>query len=109
MNRFNQEKKKTHILRQICISAAVFLGAVGTLLYGISSVSDSADSSQADSLKQALTRSAVHCYAMEGRYPESLSYLRKHYGIEWDETRYTVDYEIFGSNMMPTITVIPMP
>ena len=108
MNRFHQENKKAHTIRQVFASAAVFFGGIACLLYGISSVSDSADANQADSLKQALTRSAVHCYAMEGRYPESLAYLREHYGIEWDESRYTVDYEIFGSNLMPTITVIPL-
>lgn len=107
MNRFHYEKKKHSILRAAVSSVVVFAAGISALMYGLSSVSDSADTSQADSLKQAITRSAVHCYAMEGRYPESLDYLQEQYGIEWDETRYTVDYEIFGSNMMPSITVIP--
>lgn len=108
MNRFDQKIKNSHTLRRICSSAVVFLAGIAALMYGLSSVSSSANASQADSLKQAITRSAVHCYAMEGRYPESLAYLQEHYGIKWDETRYTVDYEIFGANMIPTVTVIPL-
>lgn len=108
MNRFYPKKKSFPGLRRILSTAAVFIAGILCLMYGLSSVSDSADASQAESLQLAITRSAVHCYAVEGRYPESLVYLREHYGIDWDSEKYAVDYEIFGSNMMPTVTVIPL-
>ena len=59
-------------------------------------------------LKQAILRSAVHCYAVEGIYPASLSYLEKHYGISWNPEEYAVDYEVFSSNLPPTVTVIDL-
>lgn len=108
MNRFCSKSRKTHILRRILSAAAVLSISMALFLYGISSVSESADKSYAESLQQALTRSAVHCYAVEGKYPESLNYLCDHYGITWDPHKYTVDYEIIGSNLMPSITVIPL-
>ncbi len=36
-----------------------------------------------ESLKNAVVQSAVHCYSVEGAYPDSLDYLKKHYGITW--------------------------
>ena len=57
-------------------------------------------------LENALRRASVACYAAEGIYPPNLDYLREHYGIQIDETRYTVVYDIFASNLMPDITVL---
>ena len=50
--------------------------------------------------------SNLACYAAEGIYPPDLAYLEEHYGIQIDESRYTVYYDIFGSNLMPDITVL---
>ena len=57
-------------------------------------------------LEDALRQASVACYASEGIYPPDLDYLREHYGIQIDETRYTVVYDIFASNLMPDITVL---
>lgn len=57
-------------------------------------------------LETALRRAAVACYAAEGIYPPDLDYLTGHYGVQVDETRYTVFYEIFAENRMPDITVL---
>ena len=57
-------------------------------------------------LEDALRRSCVACYAAEGIYPPSLSYLEEHYGVQIDKDRYTVFYEIFADNWMPEITVL---
>lgn len=57
-------------------------------------------------LEDALRRACVACYAAEGIYPPSLSYLEQHYGIRIDKQRYTVFYEVFADNLMPEITVL---
>ena len=57
-------------------------------------------------LEESLRRAAVACYAAEGIYPPNLEYLEEHYGIQVDETRYTVAYDVFASNMVPDITVL---
>ena len=51
-----------------------------------------------------LFRSA--CYAAEGIYPPNLEYLEEYYGLQIDETRYTVHYSAFAENLMPDITVL---
>lgn len=57
-------------------------------------------------LEEALRRAAVTCYAAEGIYPPDLAYLEEHYGVQIDEQRFAVDYTVFGSNLMPDITVL---
>ena len=57
-------------------------------------------------LEESIRRAAVTCYAVEGIYPPDLAYLEEHYGIQLDEKNYYVFYEVFGSNIMPDITVL---
>lgn len=57
-------------------------------------------------LEETLRRSCVACYAAEGVYPPTLSYLEEHYGLQIDEERYTVRYSAFAENLMPDITVL---
>ena len=57
-------------------------------------------------LEDALRRTAVACYAVEGFYPPDVDYMVQHYGLQYDEDSYRVHYEIFASNLMPEITVV---
>lgn len=57
-------------------------------------------------LEQALQRCAVTCYATEGIYPPNVDYMKEHYGIQLDESKYLVRYEVFAENLMPDITVL---
>lgn len=57
-------------------------------------------------LADALRRAAVACYAAEGFYPPDVAYLQEHYGLQYNEERYVIRYELFASNLMPDITVL---
>lgn len=59
-----------------------------------------------EQLESALRRAAVACYAAEGVYPPTVDYLTEHYGVQVEEEKYIVFYEIFASNLMPDITVL---
>lgn len=64
---------------------------------------------QAESLKQldsSIRKAVMTCYAVEGVYPPDITYLKDNYGIQIDEDRFTVFYEVFGDNIMPDITVM---
>lgn len=105
MNRF-QKSSHTNVLKK-CLGAAIFLLILFLFISGLSSISRITENSEAESLKKAIMQSAVHCYATEGFYPDSLDYLMEHYGISYDSRRYIVSYEITGSNLMPDVDVIP--
>lgn len=57
-------------------------------------------------LEKAISRDIVHCYALEGAYPASVSYMEDHYGLSYDHERFIIDYELQGDNILPTYMVI---
>lgn len=105
MSRFYRGKK-SHPLRNILCSLAVFLGLVSLFSYGLDSLSEKARAEQKKSLEQAIWRGITQCYAVEGRYPEDLAYLRKEYGLQYDSDTFFVDYQVPGANIMPDVTII---
>lgn len=56
-------------------------------------------------LHTRVREAAVNCYAAEGRYPRSLSYLEQAYGLRYDKTRFSIYYDAFASNILPDIDV----
>lgn len=59
-----------------------------------------------ESVRQAVLRSAVECYCIEGAYPESLSYLEENYGLHVNHRDFIVTYEVFASNVAPDVRVL---
>lgn len=89
------------------LSAAALLLLVGVFAAGALSFAGKAGQKGEESLRRAVTRASVQCYAIEGRYPPSVEYLEDHYGIVIDRDRYHVFYDGWASNVMPDITVLP--
>lgn len=106
MKRF-QTTKQTHTASSFLWSICIFLFLLLCFSYGIQSVSKTADRTEMDTLERAVRRNVVQCYAAEGRYPESLSYLKENYPLYYDEEKYFIGYEVSGENIMPDITIIP--
>lgn len=105
MNRFQKKKSRIYYGRKAAPAAAVLL-IFGCFWAGIGSVSGETREQQKKSLETAVWKNVVTCYAMEGRYPESLEYMEEHYGLSYDKSRFLVDYEIVGANIMPDVTVL---
>lgn len=59
-----------------------------------------------DAIKDAVIRAAVACYAVEGAYPTSLEYLEEHYGLAINHDDFIVSYDVFASNIVPTVDVL---
>ena len=59
-----------------------------------------------ESLESAIARDIVQCYAIEGMYPPSLSYMEEHYGLTYDDNVFFVDYQPIAANLYPDYTVI---
>lgn len=73
---------------------------------GVRAVSRTADGQGRAALESDLRRAAVHCYAVEGRYPPDLPYLLEQYGVRYDKSRFLVFYTPVSSNLPPDVTVI---
>lgn len=88
------------------LGPAFFLAALLWALSAISNLNQGREQQDRARLEQSVRRSAVACYAAEGIYPSEVKYLQEHYGLQVDQERFAVMYEVFGSNIMPDITVL---
>ena len=105
MARF-QEKRSHSAFRGLQLSVCIFLVIFVLFFFGISHLSEDTVRRQKETLENALNRSITYCYAVEGTYPESLDYLKKNYGITYNEDLFFVDYRISGANIFPDVTII---
>ena len=106
MNRFHKKNLISITLHKIKLPILAFLLFLIVFLYGIQSVSTTTSQKQSESLENAIYRTIVHCYAVEGFYPPNLTYLEDHYGLSYDKDSFFVDYQTIASNIMPDVTII---
>ncbi|SCJ28198.1 Uncharacterised protein [uncultured Eubacterium sp.] len=104
-NRFQKQSKFKNKLTFL-IPIVICLIMAAALWNSSSRIFSETRKKQEESTRSAVIKGAVQCYAVEGRYPESLSYLEQHYGVSYDKDKFIVSYEIVGSNRMPQVTVI---
>lgn len=93
-------------IRENMIAVALF-AAVMLIMWG--GFQNAAESSRAEGLRMTeehLRQAVVSCYALEGRYPPDVAYLQEQYGLQLNERKYIVHYEVFAENIMPEITVL---
>lgn len=56
-----------------------------------------------ETTKDAISRAAVTCYAIEGFFPPE-DYLKENYGLIIND-KYIIHYYTYGSNIMPEIDI----
>ena len=98
--------KKKHSWLGLAGSVLLFAAAAGGFWCGVVNTEQSEDYASLQRTADALRKAAVSCYAIEGFYPASVSYLEEHYGVIVDYDRYAVLYDCIGSNVMPYIEVV---
>lgn len=106
MNRFNKISLAKRIRESInwplVIAAVVLVLFLGAVL----SMSNNSYFDERTTLKNAIEKDIIHCYALEGFYPPSVEYMEENYGLCYDHERFIVNYERIGSNVMPTYIII---
>lgn len=89
------------------VSLILFFAAVLLFCAGIDGASGKARREQRDSLETSVWRNITQYYAIEGRYPENLEVLKEEYGLQYDSEEFFVDYQVYGANLKPDVTVLP--
>ena len=107
MNRFDPDNR-TQLPEGTgrAVMLIVLAAIVGVVLYLLSSFGSQTTDRQEESLRRALERDIVQCYALEGTYPPSLSYIEEHYGLTYDHSTFYVDYRPIGANLYPDVTIL---
>lgn len=93
-------------MRDNVLTLLLFLAIAGLLAHGLNEATISSGTEAKRIAEESIRRAVVSCYALEGSYPETYGYLRDNYGLQIDEDKFIVHYEIFASNIMPDISVI---
>ena len=97
-------KKKYKIIGYVIgLIALVF---IAIQLMSIDSFFDNNKEASNTSIENAIRKSALECYALEGSFPPSIKYLQKNYGLIVNEDAYFYHYEPNGSNILPDIKVL---
>lgn len=104
--RYGKKKRILSTAGTTILSFLFFIGVMLLFLYAVSSISESTTERQQQALEDAIERSIVSCYCIEGTYPPSLDYLVEHYGLTYDKELFFVDYQAIGSNILPDVTII---
>ena len=108
MNRFSRKQSSRDRVLAMLLPVCIFVLIMFFFVQGMSSIARSTSAETKRSLETAIERSIVHCYAIEGRYPPSLQYLKDHYGITYDETAYYVNYQPVAANIRPDVVILPL-
>lgn len=106
MNRFEKNSSFFYIIIKFMIPLTVLLLIFALYAISIQSIQTESEARQYESLQNALYRDVIQCYSIEGTYPPNLTYLQEHYGLTYNKDLFFVDYQTFGSNIMPDITII---
>ena len=108
MSRFSytDEPSNHHLPRLLW--ALIPLALIVAFVFFVSSFGSYSYAKQRESLENALRRDIVQCYAIEGMYPPSDTYLEEHYGLVYDKERFYVDYKSIGANIYPDVTVLDL-
>ena len=102
---FVRQTKRNRAFLQVLIPVLIFILIVAVILAGVNNVLQSGRDEQLKVMEQAVRRSVVQCYAIEGRYPQSLDYLADNYGLILDKEKYVYHYERLGANLVPEIFI----
>ena len=99
-----QEKRnnRTGVVLVVCLCILALAAAI----FAFSGSRSDVDEEAMEAIRDAIRRSALQCYVVEGVYPPDLAYLEDHYGLQVNTENYYVVYEAFASNLAPDITVI---
>ncbi len=92
--------------RDLLITILIFCTVLGLFWYGLTSTFQANSAEKLQITRTAVQKSIVNCYAVEGTYPPNIKYLEDHYGIVIDHSKYIVNYELAGSNVMPSVEIL---
>lgn len=92
--------------RDLLITIFIFCTVLCLFWYGFTSTFQANSAEKLQITRTAVQKSIVNCYAVEGTYPPDIKYLEDHYGIVIDHSKYIVNYELAGSNVMPSVEIL---
>ena len=90
----------------LAASLVCFLLALVLILGSVRTLRENGIRQQRQALEEALSKSLLLCYSLEGRYPDTIGELLERYPLAYDRSRFVIDYRLHGGNILPDITIL---
>ena len=90
----------------LAASLVCFLLALVLILGSVRTLRENGIRQQRQALEEALSKSLLLCYSLEGRYPDTIEELLEKYPLVYDRDRFVIDYRLHGGNILPDITIL---
>lgn len=104
MNLFSAKKEKISITSYLPV--LILVAVLAVFVFFSNSMVNTNVEREKEILENAIDRSITQCYALEGVYPNDLTYLEENYGLIYNKSQFFVDYQYIGGNLRPDITII---
>ena len=90
----------------LALGVALFAAIAVWMAAGVRDAARLSDEEGLRLAQEAIDRAVVSCYSLEGVYPATYEDLKAKSGLAIDEEKYIVIYEIFASNIRPSVIVM---
>ena len=90
----------------LALGVALFAAIAAWMALGVGEAARLSDEEGLRLAQEAIERAVVSCYSLEGVYPATYEDLKAKSGLAVDEEKYIVFYDIFASNIRPSVTVM---
>lgn len=108
MARIYKSKHEAKSIASIILIVVLAVFIIYCVWYAADMLQRSQDQEALAATENAIIKSAVQCYALEGQYPTGLAYLEENYGLTLNREKYVYHYESIGANMVPVVKVYPL-
>lgn len=90
----------------LVLGLLLFAAVAVWMVRGVQEAAQVSDQEGLRMAQEAVERAVVSCFSLEGVYPATYEDLKAKSGLAIDEEKYIVFYDIFASNIRPTVTVV---
>ncbi len=90
----------------LVLGLLLFAAVAVWMIRGVQEAAQVSDQEGLRMAQEAVERAVVSCFSLEGVYPATYEDLKAKSGLAIDEEKYIVFYDIFASNIRPTVTVV---
>lgn len=100
------KKRKNGSWLPLVLGIALFAAIAVWMVRGVQDAARLSDEEGLRLAKEAIDRAVISCYSLEGVYPATYEELKAKSGLAVNEEKYIVIYDIFASNVRPSVTVM---
>ena len=100
------KKRKNASWVPLVLGVALFAAIAVWMMLGVRDAARLSDEEGLRLAQEAIERAVISCYSLEGVYPATYEDLKAKSGLAINEEKYIVIYDIFASNIRPSVTVM---